>query len=77
MGFVRRPAHEHSPTRRMRCARGARAAHRLTVAFAGCVALIEREEASSADAVGRARAKKGALDRMRRTQFRSCSMVSW
>ena len=40
-------------------------------------ALIEREEASSADAVGRARAKKGALDRMRRTQFRSCSMVSW
>jgi|LauGreDrversion4_1035100.scaffolds.fasta_scaffold22221_2 hypothetical protein len=65
MGFVRRPAHEHSPPRRMRCACCPQAA------------LIEREEASSADAVGRARAKKGALDRMRRTQFRSCSMVSW
>ena len=44
--------------------------------FRRCVALLEREEASSADAVGRARAKMGALDRMRRTQFKSCSMVS-
>ena len=44
--------------------------------FRRCVALLEREEASSADAVGRARAKMGALDRMRRTQFKSCSVVS-
>jgi hypothetical protein len=74
MGFVRRPAHEHSPPRRMRCACCPQAHGCVD---RRCVALIEREEASSADAVVRARAKKGALDRMRRTQFRSCSMVSW
>jgi hypothetical protein len=73
MGFVRRPAHEHSPPRRMRCACCPQAHSRVR----RCVARIGREEASSADAVARARAKLGALDPMRRPQFRSCSMVSW